>query len=249
MSLLLTGLIEVMHPLNLLAILVGLVSGFAIGALPGLGSTVGTAIFIPLTYGMSATQAMLLLVSLYVSSVYAGQVPAILFRIPGAEEAVATTLDGYPMTQKGQAGRALGYGLTASIIGSLFGAIILILLAPLLASVALKFGPPEYFALGVLGLTAVSGLCGKSMVKAAISVLLGLLFAAIGVDPMSGMPRFTFGTRVLLGGIPFIPTLLGLFAVAEVFKQVTIVNIDTIQTNEFAGAITVKSRTAITEGT
>jgi putative tricarboxylic transport membrane protein len=189
---------------------------------------------------MSATQAMLLLVSLYVSAVYAGQVPAILFRIPGAEEAVATTLDGYPMAQKGQAGKALGYGLSSSIIGSIFGAIVLILLAPLLASVALKFGPPEYFALGVLGLTAVSGLCGKSMIKAGISVLLGLFFAAIGIDPMSGMPRFTFGTRVLLGGIPFIPALLGLFAVAEVFKQVTSQNTDMAKTTGLQEQIRLK---------
>ncbi|MGI6129533.1 MAG: tripartite tricarboxylate transporter permease, partial [bacterium] len=219
-SFLLLGLLEVIKPVNLLIILFGLVAGFAIGALPGLGSTVGAALFIPLTYGMSSSQALLLLGALYASSVYAGQVPAILFRIPGAEEAVVTTIEGYEMTKKGQAGKALGWGLSSSVLGSVFGAIVLILLAPLLAKVALQFGPPEYFALGILGLTAVSGLGGKSLVKAVIAVLLGLFFATIGIDSMTGVPRFTFGSNTLLSGIPFIPALLGLFAVAEVFKQV-----------------------------
>lgn len=220
-SLFFMGFIEVIQPFNMLVLILGTVAGFAIGAMPGLGSTVGVALFIPLTYGMTSTQSMLLLVSLYASAVYAGQVPAILFRIPGAEEAVATTIEGYEMTKKGQSGEALGWGLTASVIGSLFGAISLFLLAPLLASVALRFGPSEYFALGVLGLTAIAGLCGKSLSKAMISVLLGLFFATIGLDPVSGVPRFTFGLTFLLSGVPFIPALLGLFAVAEVLKQIS----------------------------
>lgn len=226
MSLLFMGFMEVIQPLNFFAILLGTVSGFAIGALPGLGSTVGIALFIPLTYGMSSAQSMLLLVALYASSVYAGQVPAILFRIPGAEEAVMTTIEGYEMTKKGQSGEALGWGLTASVIGSLFGAISLFMLAPLLASVALKFGPSEYFALGVLGLTAVAGLSGKSLVKAMISVLLGLFLSTIGLDPISGVPRFTFGTTFLLSGVPFIPALLGLFAITEVLKQISSKDMD-----------------------
>lgn len=220
-SLFIMGLMEVIQPANLFVILIGLISGFAIGALPGLGSTVGVALFIPLTYGMSSTQSMLILVALYASSVYAGQVPAILFRIPGAEEAVVTTLDGYEMSRKGQSGEALGFGLVSSVIGSIFGAVSLFLLAPLLASVALKFGPSEYFALGVMGLTAVAGLCGRSMTKTFLSVFIGLFIATIGLDPITGVPRFTFGTINLMSGVPFIPVLLGLFAVSEVLKQIS----------------------------
>ncbi len=218
-ELLLQGLTEVLTPPNLMAITLGVVAGIVLGAFPGLDSTVGAALFIPVTYGMSATQALLLLAALYGGAVYAGQIPAILFRIPGASEAVVTTLDGYAMARKGQAGKALGVGLVTSLLGGLFGVTTLILLAPLLANVALRFGPAEYFALGVLGLTAIAGLSGRSITKAVISALIGLLLATVGIDPITGVARFTFGQSMLLSGVSFIPAVIGLFAVAEVFKQ------------------------------
>lgn len=205
---------------NLLAIVAGTAVGIIMGAFPGLDCTVSAALFIPVTYALDPNQAILLLVGMYGGAVYGGQIPAILFRIPGAPEAVVTTLDGYPMAQKGQAGRALGFGLTYSLIGNVFGGIVLLFLAPTLATMALEFGPAEYFALGVLGMTAIAGLGGKSPIKSLMSGLFGLLLATVGMDPITGVDRFTFGRLELANGIGFIPAVIGLFALAEVLNQV-----------------------------
>ncbi|MEW6229919.1 MAG: tripartite tricarboxylate transporter permease, partial [Bacillota bacterium] len=187
----LSGLAVALSPMNLLATVVGAAIGIIMGAFPGLDCTVAAALFIPVTYALEPHQAILLLVGLYGGAVYGGQIPAILFRIPGAPEAVVTTLDGYPMAQQGKAGKALGLGLFYSVFGNVFGGIVLLLLAPLLASMALGFGPAEYFALGVLGMTAIAGLGGKSPIKSLVSGLFGLLLATVGMDQITGMERFT----------------------------------------------------------
>lgn len=207
-------------PMILVATFLGTALGVVLGAFPGLGSTSGTALFIPITYAMIPNQAFVFLGGLYVGAVYAGQIPAILYRIPGASEAVMTVLDGYELTKKGKSDIALGVGLFASVVGSLVGVIALMVITIPLASVALKFGPAEYFALAILGLTAISSLGGGDVIKGLISGLIGLLLATMGIDALSGIGRFVFGSRMLLGGISFIPAVIGLFAVSEVFKQV-----------------------------
>jgi putative tricarboxylic transport membrane protein len=216
----LSGYIYVVQPENLIVVVLGTIIGVALGSFPGLDCAIGVALFVPVTYGMTPAQGILLLGALYSGAVYGAQIPAILFRVPGASEAVVTTLDGYPMTKKGQAGLALGVGLLASLAGGLFGVAGLTLVAPLLAKIALAFGPSEYFALGILGLTALASLGSKSQVKAVISGLLGLLLATVGLDPISGYPRFHFGTTVLKSGFSFIPAIIGLFAAAEIYNQI-----------------------------
>ena len=207
---------------NFLALVGGTVAGIIAGAIPGLDCSVATALLITLTYKMTPSEAFVFLAGIYCGGVYGGQIPAILFRVPGASEAVMTTLDGYPMAQKGEAGKALGVGLLSSLLGGLFSVMILILLAPPLANLALEFGPAEYFGLAVLGLTCISSLGTKSQIKAIISGLLGLLLATVGLDQITGMQRFTFGTRMLQGGINFIPAVIGLFAAAEVYNQISL---------------------------
>lgn len=206
---------------NLIVVVLGTLVGVALGSFPGLDCSIGVALFLPITYTMEPAPAILLLAALYSGAVYGAQIPAILFRVPGASEAVVTTLDGYPMAVKGEAGKALGMGLLASLAGGLVGVAGLTLLAPLLADVALMFGPSEYFALGILGLTALASLGSKAQVKAIIAGMFGLLFATVGLDPIVGSLRFTFGTTVLKGGITFIPAVIGLFAASEVYNQIS----------------------------
>lgn len=216
----LSGYIYVFQPENLTVVVLGTLVGVALGSFPGLDCAIGVALFVPVTYGMTPAQGILLLGALYSGAVYGAQIPAILFRVPGASEAVMTTLDGYEMTKKGKAGLALGAGLLSSLCGGLFGVAGLTLVAPSLAKIALAFGPSEYFALGILGLTAMASLGSKSQVKALISGLLGLLLATVGLDPISGFPRFYFGTTVLKSGFSFIPAIIGLFAAAEIYNQI-----------------------------
>ena len=216
----LSGYMYVFQPENLTVVVLGTLIGVALGSFPGLDCAIGVALFVPVTYGMTPAQGILLLGALYSGAVYGAQIPAILFRVPGASEAVMTTLDGYEMTKKGKAGLALGVGLLSSLCGGLFGVAGLTLVAPLLAKIALAFGPSEYFALGILGLTAMASLGSKSQVKALISGLLGLLLATVGLDPISGFPRFHFGTTVLKSGFSFIPAIIGLFAAAEIYNQI-----------------------------
>jgi putative tricarboxylic transport membrane protein len=214
------GLINATEPYNLLIIVIGSSLGIMAGAIPGISGTMALALAVPLTYVMNPITALLLLVSIYASSVYAGSVSGILFRTPGAPEGVAATLDGHVMAKKGFAGEALGVDIFSSVTGGIFGTIMLALIAPQLAKVALEFGPSEYFALAVLGLSVVSSLGTKNELKALISVLMGLFVATVGIDKISGFNRFTFGTTTLLGGIDFIPVIIGLFAVAEVLNRI-----------------------------
>ena len=216
----LSGYMYVLQPENLTVVVLGTLIGVALGSFPGLDCAIGVALFVPVTYGMTPSQGILLLGTLYSGAVYGAQIPAILFRVPGASEAVVTTLDGYEMTKNGKAGLALGVGLLSSVGGGLFGVVGLTLLTPLLAKVALAFGPSEYFALGILGLTAMASLGSKSQVKALISGLMGLILATVGLDPISGFARFHFGTTVLKSGFSFIPAIIGLFAAAEIFNQI-----------------------------
>ncbi len=203
------------------AAFLGVVWGIFGGALPGISPSIAMALLLPFTYGLDPVTAIVLLASVYVGAEYGGSIPAILIRTPGTNSAMATTIDGFEMNRQGRAGEALGISLMSGMVGGLFGLAVLALFAEPLARVALAFTPPAYFALGILGLSVVAGLSGGSLVKGMIAAVIGLMIATVGTDPVSGVPRFTFGEPELLGGIRPILIMVGLFAVSEVMVQVT----------------------------
>jgi len=204
---------------NLLLALVGCFLGTIMGALPGLGPSNGVAILIPIafTLGLEPVGAMILLTSVYYGAMYGGRISSILLNIPGDEPAMMTTLDGYPMAVKGQAGEALSLSGVASFVGAFLATWGLVFLAPLLVKVALLFGPAEYFALFSLAFATLGGISSKNQGKAAWAAAFGLLIAMIGVDGQTGVPRFTFGEVHLYDGIDFLVAIVGLFALSEVF--------------------------------
>ena len=193
--------------------------GTIIGALPGLGPSNGVAILIPLAFalGLDATQALVLLTSVYYGTMYGGRISSILLNIPGDEPAMMTTLDGYPMAKQGRAGDALVISGVASFMGSFLSTIGLVIMAPLLASIAYLFGPAEYFALYLLAFCTLGGVASKNQAKAALAACLGLGIAMIGLDNSTGMPRFTGGNLHLSDGIDFLVAIVGMFAISEVF--------------------------------
>lgn len=198
----------------------GVIWGIFGGALPGISPSIAMALLLPFTYGLDPVTSVVLLGSVYVGAEYGGSIPAILIRTPGTNSAAATTMDGYEMNKRGQAGLALGISLSAGFVGGLFGLAMLVLMTEPLARLALLFTPPAYFALGVLGCSVVAGLSGGSVTKGWIAGVLGFMVATIGTDPVSGVPRFTFGSPDLLGGIRPILIMVGLFAVSEILIQV-----------------------------
>ena len=199
----------------------GVMAGIVIGALPGFTATMGVALFVPFTYGMETVYAFGFLISLYCSAVYAGSIPAILIKTPGTPAAIATINDGYPMAKSGKAGKALGIALYASVFGGIFSALILSFSAQLVATAALTFGPQEYFAIALLGLSMVIGMSQGNMLKGLISMSLGLLFVTIGQDVQMGFPRFTYGNINLYSGLQILPVMIGVFAISEVFISIS----------------------------
>jgi putative tricarboxylic transport membrane protein len=206
---------------TLLAALFGVVWGILGGAMPGISPSVAMALLLPITYGMDPTAALTMLASVYVGAEYGGSIPAILIRTPGTNAAAATTVDGYEMARQGRAGEALGISLMAGFVGGLFGLVLLVAATEPMAAVALAFTPPAYCALGVLGLSVIASLSGKSLLKGMISAVLGLMIATIGTDPVSGVPRFTFGDPDLLTGVKPLLIMVGLFAVTEMLAQIS----------------------------
>ncbi|MBI1416131.1 MAG: tripartite tricarboxylate transporter permease [Limimaricola sp.] len=206
-------------PYTLLLAVIGCFIGTIVGALPGLGPSNGVAILIPLTFslGLDATAALVLLTSVYYGAMYGGRISSILLNIPGDEPALMTTLDGYPMAKQGRAGDALVISGVASFVGAMLATLGLMIMAPLLAQVAYKFGPAEYFALYLLAFSTLGGISSSNQAKAAVASCIGLGIAMIGLDTRSGMPRFTFGNMHLNDGIDFLVAIVGLFAVSEVF--------------------------------
>lgn len=213
------GLSTVLQPINLIAMILAVFLGFIGGAMPGISGAMLIIIILPLSYGMDPIMAFIIMTSIYAVTSYSGMISAILFRIPGTPEAVATVFDGYPMAQKGQAGRAMGIATLSSSMGGIIGALVLILLTPLLSSVALKFSAPEYFALAILALTVVTSLSTGDMARGLIGVAFGLFLATVGIDHITGTPRFNFGLPSMMSGINFLPILIGLFAISEVIKK------------------------------
>ncbi len=216
---LLLGLNVLLTWQNLLAVVIGVSAGIIVGVLPGLGPSIGVALLVPFTYSLDSSTSLILLTALYMGAEYGGSISAILISTPGTAAAVATVIDGYALNKKGFPGKALCTSLYASTAGGLLSTLFLILLSIPLATFALKFGPPEYFSLGVFGLAIISSLSGKSLAKGLVMAVVGLIITTVGVDPISGAPRFTFGRMELLEGVPFLPALIGLFAMSEVFKM------------------------------
>ncbi len=208
-----------LSPWTLMLALVGCFVGTIIGALPGLGPSNGVALLIPISFsmGLDAISALVLLTSVYYGAMYGGRISSILLNIPGDEPAMMTTLDGYPMARQGRAGDALVISGVASFYGAFFATIGLMFLAPLLARVAFSFGPAEYFALYMLAFCTLGGVGSNNQAKAALAAAIGLGIAMIGLDKVTGMPRFTFGDLHLMDGIDFLVAIVGLFAVSEVF--------------------------------
>lgn len=201
-------------------LILGAVLGIIIGALPGLGPSIGLSLLIPFTYGLGPELSMLLMISLYMSAEYGGSISAILLSTPGTAAAAATVVDGYAMTRQGRASEALSISLTASTTGGIIGGIALLVLAMPLARLALQFGPAGYFALSLFGLCSVAALSSASLTKGLICTAFGLALAMVGIDPIAGTPRFTFGMFELYEGVPFLAALIGLFAVSEAMVMV-----------------------------
>lgn len=220
MSLLLEALVVVFTPANLFFCIIGMVLGVFFGALPGISASMGVVLMLPFTYYMGIIPSCILLCALYVGASYGGSITAILFNTPGTPEACATSFDGYPMAQQGKAGRALGLAMSGSAIGSIFSVFCMLFISPLLSQVALKIQSAEYFALTILGIACIAAVGSKSIIKALITGLIGIIIALIGMDPMTGVSRMTFDNMNLLGGIEFIPVMIGAFAMAEVLKQI-----------------------------
>ncbi|MCA8864310.1 MULTISPECIES: tripartite tricarboxylate transporter permease [unclassified Halomonas] len=197
----------------------GVIAGIYIGAIPGLSVTMAVSILISFTFSWDINNALALMVGIYVGGVYGGSRTAILLNIPGAPSAVTTAFDGYPLAQKGEAGKAIGLSTVMSVIGGLIGVAVLAATAPHLADLALKFAPRDYFLIAIMGLLLVSSLSGKSLARGIFSVALGATIGLVGMDMVTAQPRLTMGSMELLGGIHYVVVMIGLFGVAEAFYQ------------------------------
>ncbi len=216
---LLSALTAVLDPISLLLVAIGVAAGILVGALPGLTATMAIALLVPFTFTMSPVYGLVLLGAIYSGAIYGGSFSAILINTPGTPSAIATTFDGYPMAQKGEAYRAITTATLASVIGGLIGVGFLIFLSPPLARASLQFGPPEYFWLAVFGLTIIAAVSPRSMLKGLIGGAIGLLISTIGIAPIQGAVRYNFGTLALQNGISLIPALIGFFCIPEVLRM------------------------------
>jgi putative tricarboxylic transport membrane protein len=214
----LNGFAVCLQPINLWYTFVGVFLGTVIGVLPGIGPSATIALLIPITFGMNPTSALIMMAGVFYGSKYGGSTTAILIRTPGEAASVMTSIDGYEMARKGRAGAALAVSAIGSFIAGTIGVVALTLFAVPLTSMALKFGPAEYFTLMLFAMTAVASLTGKSPAKGMLSTVLGLMIATIGIDLQSGQPRYTMGVAEFQDGVGFIVVVVGLFAVAEVLR-------------------------------
>ncbi|MBS6643784.1 MAG: tripartite tricarboxylate transporter permease [Clostridiaceae bacterium] len=212
------GILTALNPMVLLLMAVGVGVGIVFGSIPGLSAVMAVALFLPMTFGLDPSAGMCLLVALYIGAVSGGLIAAILLNIPGTPSSIATCFDGSPMARRGEAGKALGVGIVFSFIGGLVSFIALSFLAPPIAKVALNFQAAENFAVCVFALTMIATISGDSILKGVLSGMLGLLLAMVGLAPIDNVPRYTFGFYSLSSGFDTLPTLIGIFAVAEVLN-------------------------------
>ena len=215
----LVALAQILQPGVFVYLVMGVLLGLVVGTLPGLTATMAVAILTPLTFWLPYQSGLAVLIGVWNSAIFSGGISAILINIPGTPASIASTFDGYPLVQQGKAGLALGINVLYSAIGGLFGALVFIVAAFPLARFALSFGPPEYFALGLFGLSMMVAVSGTSIVKGLIAGFMGFALAMVGLDPMLATPRFSFGSTELLSGISFIPLMIGIFGLGEVFYQ------------------------------
>ncbi len=213
------GFSVILTPMNMLLMFVGIILGVLIGVLPGLGGANGVAILLPLTFTMSPTSAIIMLSCLYWGALFGGAITSILFNIPGEPWSVATTFDGYPMAQQGRAGEALTTAFTSSFIGALVAVVMITFMAPLVAKFALKFGPPEYFAVYLLTFCSFVGMGKGSPFKILASMTIGFALAAVGMDTVTGQLRLTFGFPDLMRGFDFLIGVIGLFGIGEILQS------------------------------
>jgi len=249
------GLSVAVSPMNLLFCFIGVTLGTIIGALPGLGSVTGVAILLPLTFGMDPTTAIIMLSGIYYGVMYGGTISSVLLNTPGDAATVISTLEGYPLAQKGRAGPAFAMCAIGSFIGGTFGNLVLTGCAPFLAGAALKFGPAEYFSLMILGMGSLVGLASASPVKGVIMCAFGILLSTVGVDVGRGVLRFTYGSVFMMTGVDFLPVAIGLFGMGEVlFQMENIVTLEMIKTKITTRSLLptmadwVRSRMAIVRG-
>jgi putative tricarboxylic transport membrane protein len=210
------GFSVVLSPFNLMLMMLGIVLGVIIGVLPGLGGANGVAILLPLTFSMPPTSAIILLSCIYWGALFGGAITSVLFNIPGEPWSVATTFDGYPMAQQGKAGEALTAAFTSSFVGAFIAVLMITFLAPLVAKFALKFGPPEFFAVYLLTFCSFVGMGKGSPAKILASMMLGFALAAVGMDTVTGQLRLTFGLTDLMRGFDFLIVVIGLFGIGEI---------------------------------
>jgi len=218
---LLAGLQAVFQLQVLFFLIAGVVLGLIFGALPGLTATMGIAVLTPLTFWVSAEQGLAMLLGIYCGAIPGGGIPAILMNIPGTPASIASTWDGYPLSQSGRAGLALGVNALFSLAGQWISILFLAVAAFPIANFALRFGPAEYFGLALFGISLMAGVSVGNATKGLLSGMLGLTLATVGLDPMTAFPRYTFGRSEFLDGISFIPVMIGLFGMAEVLSQIS----------------------------
>lgn len=233
MNYILSALTSIFSPLGILFNAIGVLLGIIFGALPGLNGVVGVALLLPLTYSMAPEYGLIMLSGLYMGATYGGSISAILLNCPGTGEAACTALNGNPMAKKGKAKEALLYSLFASGFGGLFGAIVMLCFTPILAKMALKFGPPELFLVSVMGLAVVGSLMGNSLAKGFFSVAFGLILSIVGMDVTSVNFRFTFNNMYLQSGLSLIPVSVGFFAIAEMLTLLKKKDDNEMSTNTF----------------
>ncbi|MFZ4451541.1 tripartite tricarboxylate transporter permease [Salibacterium aidingense] len=219
MGSILEALQSLADPSIILLMMIGVSLGLIIGSLPGLTDPMALGLAVPFTFGMEPVAAILLLLAIHFGALYGGSMTAILINTPGTPAGAAAALDGFPLTQKGNSKKALQVSALSALCAAVISVGALMLFAPLLAKVALNFGPAEYFALGIFGLSVVAGVAGKSLLKALIAAAIGIFVSTIGADPLFGVERFTFGSYYLYEGIDLVTALIGLFALTEIFKR------------------------------
>ena len=214
----LAGLMATLTPQAVLFMLIGCAYGLVVGILPGLGGIVAMALLLPFTYGYEVAATLALLLGAHIATIWGSSVTSILFNVPGAAKSLSLTFDGYPMTKKGQASRALGASAMAALLGGVIGAVFLAFSIPIVRPIMLALGPAEYLIMSLWGLTIIATFSDGSLLKGLMAAALGVLIAFIGMDPVTGTPRYTFGTLFLMDGFSFPVAMIGLFAVAEMMK-------------------------------
>ena len=237
----LSGLTQVLSPTALMLMMIGIIIGFAVGILPGLGGPVALALMLPFTFGMEPIEAFAFLLGMKVVCSTTGDITSVLFGIPGEATSAAVVLDGHPMARKGQAGRALGAVLMSSLIGAVIGAAVLAASIPIIRPVVLAFGPPEFFMITVVGLTFVAALSSGQLLKGVTMAALGLMVALIGIDPQAGIPRYTFGQLELWDGLGLVPIVIGLFGGPEILQLM-------LSKESIAGKSATKKISGVSEG-